>query len=84
MVKSFTLVRVKPHRDKDVYGRITQFHEVKGVNVTYGEYDLIVEIDVSSLNELDSFIFNKLRAIEGVESTTTLIEASPPEIKKEQ
>ena len=84
MVKSFALVRVKPPRDKEVYGRIRQFKEVKGVNVTYGEYDLIVEIEVGSLNDLDSFIFSKLRAIEGVESTTTLIEANPPDMKKEK
>lgn len=77
MIKSYTLVRVKPANDKTVYSKIRELKEVRGVFVTYGEYDLIVEIEVSDLNDLDSFIFSKLRAIEGVESTTTLIEARP-------
>ena len=77
------MVRVKPPKDREVYNRIKAFPEVKGVFMTYGEYDLLVQIEVDSLDELDFFVFNKLRAIEGVESTTTLIEAYPPDIKKE-
>jgi len=53
------------------------------VIMTYGEYDLIVRIEVDSLDELDFFIFNKLRAIEGVEATTTLIAAKPPDFERE-
>ena len=83
MIKSYTLVRVKPPRDKEVYRRIKELSEVKEIVLTYGEYDLIVEIGVDSLEELDSFIFNKLRAIEGVEATTTLVEARPTTIVKE-
>jgi len=83
MVRSYTMVRVKPPKDREVYNRVKEFPEVKEVVVTYGEYDLLVEIDVGSLNDLDFFIFNKLRAIEGVESTTTLIAAHPPSIEKE-
>ena len=80
MVRSYTLVRVKPSQDKEVYRQIKELPEVKEVVLTYGEYDLIVEINVNSLDELDSFIFDKLRVIEGVEGTTTLIVASPPNI----
>lgn len=83
MIRSYTLVRVKPPRDMEVYRQIKELSEVKEVVLTYGEYDLIVEIGVNSLDELDSFIFNKLRAIEGVEVTTTLIEARPSSIVKE-
>ena len=77
MIKSYTLVRVKPPTDRTVYAKVKELKEVRGVFVTYGEYDLLVEIEVNDLNDLDSFIFSKLRSIEGVESTTTLIEARP-------
>lgn len=83
MIRSYTLVRVKPPRDMEVYRQVKELPEVKEVVLTYGEYDLIVEIGVNSLDELDSFIFNKLRAIEGVEVTTTLIEARPSSIVTE-
>jgi DNA-binding Lrp family transcriptional regulator len=77
MVRSFTLVRVKPPKEKEVYKQLIEFSEVKEAVMTYGEYDLIVEINVDSLDGLDSFIFDKLRSINGVEATTTLIEARP-------
>ena len=83
MVRCYTLVRVKPPRDKAVYWKIKDLPEVKEAIMTYGEYDLIVEIEVNSLDDLDFFIFNKLRKIEGVEATTTLIAANPPNVKRE-
>ncbi|RJS89652.1 Lrp/AsnC family transcriptional regulator [Candidatus Bathyarchaeota archaeon] len=83
MVRSYTLVRVKPLKDREIYRRIKEFPEVKEVVMTYGEYDLVVEVEVGSLDELDSFIFDKLRVIEGVEATTTLIEANPPRFEGE-
>jgi len=83
MVRTYTLVRVKPPRDKEIHQKIKEFPEVKEVIMTYGEYDLIVRIEVDSLDELDFFIFNKLRAIEGVEATTTLIAAKPPDFERE-
>jgi DNA-binding Lrp family transcriptional regulator len=82
MVRCYTLVRVKPPRDKEVYWKIKDLPEAKEVIVTYGEYDLIIEIEVNSLDDLDFFIFNKLRIIEGVEATTTLVEANPPDVKR--
>jgi len=77
MITSYTLVRVLPAKDKEVYGRIKKFVEVKDVILTYGEYDLILKVESESLEDLDHFIFNKLRTTEGVAATTTLLEAKP-------
>lgn len=80
MVTSYTLVRVKPPKDKEIYQKIKELPEVKEAIMTYGEYDLLLRIEVNSLDELDSFIFGKLRVIEGVEATTTLLAAKPPSV----
>ncbi len=77
MVPSYTLVRVLPAKDKEVYTRVHAFQEVKEVILTYGEYDLIIRVESESLEDLDHFIFNKLRTTDGVEATTTLLEAKP-------
>jgi len=83
MVTSYTLARVHPAMDRDVYNEVKKFSEVKEVIITYGEYDLILKIESDSLEDLDDFVFNKLRRIEGVAATTTLLEARPEEIVKE-
>jgi len=77
MITSYTLARVHPTQDKEVYKAAKAFKEVKEVIITYGEYDLIVKVESNSLEDLDDFIFNKLRSINGVAATTTLLEANP-------
>ena len=75
MVTSYTLARVEPTKDSIVYDKVIGLSEVKEVITTYGEYDMILKVEVDSLDALDNFVFSKLRVIEGIESTTTLISA---------
>lgn len=76
-------MRVLPTRDEEVYEKVRSFKEVREISLTYGEYDLVLKVEVNSLEELDGFIFNKLRVIDGIEATTTLIEARPSWMKGE-
>jgi len=78
MVTSYTLARVEPAKDLKVYDLVKQLPGVKEVITTYGEYDMIIKVEVESLDGLDDFVFNKLRTIEGIELTTTLINAGFP------
>lgn len=78
MVTSYTLARVEPAKDTDVYNKVKELPQVKEVITTYGEYDLIIKVEVETLADLDNFVFHKLRVIEGVDSTTTLINAGFP------
>jgi DNA-binding Lrp family transcriptional regulator len=78
LVVSYTLARVEPSKDLDVYNKIKELKEVKEVITTYGEYDVIIKIEVKDLDELDNFVFKRLRTINGVEATTTLISARYP------
>ncbi len=77
MVTSYTLIRILPTRDEEVYNTVRALKEVIELVLTYGEYDLIIKVESETLEELDAFIFNKLRTTSGVEATTTLIEAKP-------
>lgn len=79
MVTAYTLARVLPSMDRKVSEEVVKLEPVKEVILTYGEYDLIIKIDVNTLDALDTFVFNKLRSIEGIAATTTLIEAKPKE-----
>jgi len=71
------MIRVLPAKDEEVYNTLKSFPEVKEIIQTYGEYDIIIKTELSTLEELDHFVFNKLRATDGVAVTTTLIEARP-------
>jgi DNA-binding Lrp family transcriptional regulator len=43
--------------------------------LTYGEFDLVVRIEVKSIESLEQFIFNTFRNIKGIDEVTSLITA---------
>ena len=79
MVVSYTLARVIPTHDKDVYEQVSALDEVKGVVLSYGVYDMMITIETENIEELDYIVFNEIRKIEGIDSTTTLIGAKKEE-----
>lgn len=83
MITSYTLARILPAKDEEIYRIVKTYPEVKEIILTYGEYDLIIKVEINSIEELDQFIFNKLRTTDGIEATTTLIEARPKNFMKE-
>ena len=82
MFTCYTLARIAPTMDNKVYKAVKAYSEVKEIILTYGEYDLITRVETSSLEDLDDFIFDKLRTTEGIDSTTTLIETRPSSVLK--
>lgn len=79
MVVSYTLARVLPAQDKAVYRELDALNEVKGVVLSYGVFDMMITIETENIDELDHIVFNKIRKIEGIVSTTTLIGADNKE-----
>ncbi len=79
MVVSYTLARVVPAQDKSVYRELNALDVVKEVVLAYGVFDMMITIETENIDELDHIVFNKIRKIEGIVSTTTLIGAGKKE-----
>lgn len=79
MIVSYTLARILPAQDKAVYEELTALDVVKGVVLAYGVFDMMITIETENIDELDHIVFNKIRKIEGIVSTTTLIGAEKKE-----
>ncbi len=73
------MARVFPAQDKVVYEELTALDVVKKVVLAYGVYDMMITIETDNIDELDDIVFNKIRKIEGIVSTTTLIGAGKKE-----
>lgn len=73
MTTAYVLLRIKPGMDRKVLNNVKKLSQVKVVETVYGEYDMLIKVEVETLEELDSFIFNIVRTIKGVEGSTTLI-----------
>ena len=67
-------VKITPQRDggfDTVARRIAKFAEVKELYLVSGAYDLLLEVEGESLQQVAMFVSGKLSTIEGVLSCTT-------------
>ena len=78
MITTYVLLRIKPGMDRNVLNSVEKLIQVKVVETLYGEYDMLIKVRVETLQALDSFIFDTIRTIKGVESSTTLITMEVP------
>lgn len=70
---AFILVKTVPGKDREIYNKLREHKEVREAVPVFGIYDIIIRVDVREDTDLDSFVFNKLRKIEGITETMTLI-----------
>lgn len=73
MIVAFILAKVEAGKDAQVLAETTKIPGVKQVIPTYGVYDLHVEVSFDKMEELDRFIFDKIRKIPGIKETVTLV-----------
>jgi DNA-binding Lrp family transcriptional regulator len=77
MVTTFILVKVGTGEQlnfiKSVKEEISKIKGVTKVYGVFGRYDLLVQVEAASLDELSRMVIDKMRAIGGVLSTESLI-----------
>jgi DNA-binding Lrp family transcriptional regulator len=73
LIHAFVLGKVEAGKDEAVLTEVKRSVGVQHATPTYGVYDLHVEVTFKSKDELDRFIFDKIRRIPGVKETVTLI-----------
>jgi DNA-binding Lrp family transcriptional regulator len=81
MITAYVLLRIKPGMDRNVLHSVKKLTQVKIVETLYGEYDMLIKARVETLEALDSFIFDTIRTIKGVDGSTTLITMEIPGAK---
>jgi DNA-binding Lrp family transcriptional regulator len=69
---AYVLVKAKMGHEVDVMNDILKIDGIKEVLGTYGQYDIFVKVQVSTRNEIERIITQKIRRVSNVLSTTTL------------
>jgi DNA-binding Lrp family transcriptional regulator len=73
MVLAFILLNVELGQEPNVAKELEKISEVTQSYFVYGVYDIIARVKVRNINELKEVIGSKIRRIEDVRSTLTLI-----------
>ena len=72
------LIRTAPQRSKEVYWKLRNMEGVANIVRVFGRYDLVLMIRALDIDAAGKLVA-KIREIEGVTYTETLIAAPPPE-----
>lgn len=73
MVKAYSLISTEPGATSEISKKVTDIEGVKSVEAVAGPYDIVAMIEVDSLEKLTGAVFGRIRGVDGVTSTTTLI-----------
>ena len=72
MLKAYLLIVCEVGLEKNVEEIIRKVENVTNVDVVYGEYDIIVTVEVNDIKQLDNVV-TQIRRIKGVLRTMTLL-----------
>ena len=73
MPRAFVLLNVETSSEDNVLKQLKQIGLVEESYVSYGVYDLIVKVKADTMEELKEAVTFKIRKIDQVRSTLTLI-----------
>lgn len=75
MVKGYLLIKLVPGLEPSALPQIRATPGVLDVNLVFGQWDAIAVAEAKTLFELTKIIVGEVRGIQGVQDTTTLLQA---------
>lgn len=73
MIKAFVLVVVDPAKTVEVFAALSAVDGIAEVYQVMGPYDIVAVVEVPSLTDVPGVISKHIRAVDGIESTTTCV-----------
>ncbi|MGC8569388.1 MAG: Lrp/AsnC ligand binding domain-containing protein [Nitrososphaeria archaeon] len=70
---AYVLLTVEPGKEDDVLQKLRAIPEIEEAHRVYGVYDTIVKVNAPSPEKLKEIITWKIRKIENVKSTLTML-----------
>jgi len=75
MIKGYILIKLIPGLEPDTLSQIRATAGVSEVNLVFGQWDAVAIAQAKTLFELAKVVVGQVRGIQGVQDTTTLVEA---------
>ena len=73
---AYVLVALLESDEKGILDKFTAHPEVKEGHILFGEWDLILKVDLPSSEALGTFVLDKIRSSKDVKMSSTLIVAA--------
>ena len=72
-IKAFVLIVVDPASTSEVFDKLCAVDGITEVFQVMGPYDIVAVIDANNLADVPALISRHIRAVHGIESTTTCV-----------
>ncbi len=73
MIKAFVLVVTHPGETRKIARQIRSLPHVLEVHEVMGPYDIVAVIETETLQEIPGILADRIRTLEGIQSTTSLV-----------
>lgn len=80
-LKAFVLMNTELGDEATVVEALNNVEGIKSVYALYGIYDVIAEVEAESMDKVKELVFTKIRRLENVRTTITLITYGEPLIR---
>jgi DNA-binding Lrp family transcriptional regulator len=77
-LKAYVLLNTELGKEPEVIKAMKGAKEVKNIYSLYGIYDVIVEVEAETMEKVKEVVFNRIRRLDNVKSTITLITYGEP------
>ncbi len=74
-MKSFVLISLKEGSERRIMQELKEYPQVSNGYFLFGEWDILLEVDIAQAEELGTFVINEIRNKEDVKLTSSLIVA---------
>jgi DNA-binding Lrp family transcriptional regulator len=78
MPLAFVLINAEIGSEDEVVGELRKLANVKESYVVYGVYDIVAKVEADSMDKLKEIVTWKIRRLEKVRSTLTMIVVEGP------
>jgi DNA-binding Lrp family transcriptional regulator len=77
-LKAYVLLNTELGKEPEVIQAMKSAKEIKNIYSLYGIYDIIVEVEAETMEKVKEVVFNRIRRLDNVKSTITLITYGEP------
>jgi len=75
LVSAYIMMKMQVGMDDQVLEEIRKLEHIESADATYGSFDLVIKVKFRNIEELDRFIFEKIRRVKGITETSSMIVA---------
>lgn len=77
-MKAFVLLNTELGMESKIIEALNGVEEITSIHSLYGIYDLIIEMEADTMDKIKEVVFNKVRRLDNVKSTITLLTYGEP------